>query len=149
MTLLIGKGSLDRQRKFRPKLNKLHLLQNKFPCPFRAKQSTWLLYTVFSNLFFCTFNPNSKGRSIRTMPNLNEALLCELRTWGLWTERTEQHHTFFPLKQAVFKLQSVDAEKFLQFYNALPFINTFSNKIWAVNSSYPSLNSTSQNLIKV
>lgn len=148
MTLLIGKGSLDRQRKFRPKLNKLHLLQNKFPCPFRAKQSTWLLYTVFSKLFFCTFNPNSKGRSIRTIPNLNEALLCELRTWGSWTERTEQHQTFF-----LWNKQSSNCSLWMlkgpYNFNALPFINTFFKKIWGVNPSCPSLNSTSQNLIKV
>lgn len=81
MTLLIGRVSLGRQRKFRPKPNKLHLLQNKFSCPFRAKQLTWLPCTVFPKLFFYTFNPISKGKSIRTIPNLNEAtLLCEVRT---------------------------------------------------------------------
>lgn len=104
MSLLIGRGSLGRHRKFRPKPNKLHLLQNKSHWPFRAKQPTWLLYTVFSTLFFCTFNPISKGRSIRTTPNSNEdTLLCELRTWSPWTERTE-HQTYSPLKQGVFQL---------------------------------------------
>lgn len=87
MTLLIGRVSLGRQRKFRPKPNKLHLLQNKFSCPFRAKQLTWLPCTVFPKLFFCTFNPISKGKSIRTIPNLNEAtLLCEVRTLSSQTD---------------------------------------------------------------
>lgn len=87
MTLLIGRVSLGRQRKFRPKPNKLHLLQNKFSCPFRAKQLTWLPCTVFPKLFFCTFNPISKGKSIRTIPNLKEAtLLCEVRTLSSQTD---------------------------------------------------------------
>lgn len=87
MTLLIGRVSLGRQGKFRPKPNKLHLLQNKFSCPFRAKQLTWLPCTVFPKLFFCTFNPISKGKSIRTIPNLNEAtLLCEVRTLSSQTD---------------------------------------------------------------
>ena len=128
MTLLIGRGSLGRQRKFRPKPNKLHLLQNKFPCPFRGKQPTWLLYTVFSALFFCTFNPISKGRSIRTIPKLNEAtLLCELRTWSPWTERTEQHQTFLLWNKCSSNL-SPWMLKDPSNFNALPFVHAFSSK---------------------